>query len=129
MDRVRDCAGDADLLARVATEGYRELYEASLSPTNAAQGEAGGGPPPGKSGFHVSDPTGDTAVSGIHIRMRVDAQKVASKLRKVIPILEEVEAIVKDAFLASDPEEELAKRLKALRELEQEERRQGRRAS
>lgn len=101
-------------LAKIATEGYQELYEASLSPMNVDTGP--GELPPGKSEFRVTDPTGDVAVSGAHSRMRGHAHKVANKLRKCRPILEEAEKLVSSAFLETDPE--FAEKLLRLREIE-----------
>jgi hypothetical protein len=81
-------------LTQEAEVGYAELYQASLSPYKAGDG----GIPPGKQGFHVSDPTGDIAASGSHARMRSQVKRIASKLRRCEPILEEANQMIEDAF-------------------------------
>jgi hypothetical protein len=112
MNRVRNVAGELDFLARATTTLYTELYDASLSQTNE-----GDHIPKGKGGFQVSDPTGDVAASGMHARMRYQVDKVAGKLRKIRPILEEAENLIVGAFGETDPE--FREKLQRLRELEE----------
>ena len=111
MRRARKVAAWLDQLARVIDVTYAEAYVASLSSTSN-----GDGIPPGKSGFRVSDPTGDVAVSGLHIRLRFQVRKAGRKLGKVPRLLEEVEDILVEAFQETDPE--IRAKLKRLRELE-----------
>lgn len=119
MNRVYRAATEIRVLARLANEGYEELYEASLHPITGGQRDEANPMPPGKSGFRVSDATGDVAVSGMHKRMRYHAAKAARKLEKCRPILDEVEAIIKTAFEETDPDSEFRETLARLRELEE----------
>lgn len=114
MARIRRAAAELDRAAEVLDEMYEELYEASLTPIS----RDGGGLPPGKDHFNVSDPTGDIATSAMHARMRKHARRVATKLKKLQPILEEAENMIQTAFLETDPE--FAEKLRRLREIEQE---------
>lgn len=101
-------------LARIVAIAYEELHEASLTPSTATHD----GIPPGKGAFVVSDPTGAVATSGAHAQMRYRVRQAARKIGRVVPILEEAEAILTDGFKEGDPE--FSEKLARLRALEHE---------
>jgi hypothetical protein len=113
MSRVRRVAYATGRLAEVVTKSYEEVYEASLSPGSGAEVV-----PPARHRFHVSDPTGDVATSGMHQRMRWRARRAARALRKIEPYLEQAEVEIVEAFAETDPE--MREKLRRLRELEAE---------
>lgn len=120
MSRLTNVAVEVIIMARLASEGYESLYDASLSPSNT-----GADPMPmGRSGFHVSDPTGDVVASGMHARMRYQARRVSTKLHTAMMSVEEAERIIGTAFNETDPD--FADKLRRLREMEREARGLGR---
>ena len=112
MGRVRRACTELDQLARVVATSYAELYEASLSKS----GTSGDGPTGNRRGLPIGDPTGNTATSGIHRRMRWRCRQAARYLRRLTPILEDAEDTILEAFMETDPE--FREKLRRLRELE-----------
>lgn len=110
MAAIKKITARVDALADKVTKVYAEATDAGH------QQGSGDGVAMGRSGFRVSDPTGDIAVSGLHAFLRSKVRHAASKLRKVEEPLEEVERILAEAFSAYDPEHR--QRLARLKELE-----------
>ena len=111
MGRVRRACNELDHLARVITKTYEEAYDASLSKTVSGEGGAGN-----RRGLPIGDPTGDTATSGIHKRMRWRVRQAARYIRRLRPYLEDAEDALLEAFMETDPE--FREKLRRLRELE-----------
>ena len=111
MGRVRRACTELDQLARVVTKTYEEAYEASLSKTVSGDGAHGN-----RRGLPIGDPTGDTATSGLHRRMRWRVRQAARTLRRLKPGLEYAEDMLLEAFMETDPE--FREKLRRLRELE-----------
>jgi hypothetical protein len=114
LEKVRRLCRETIKLTEIAETGYEELYEASLH-----QGRGHDGIPPGKQGFIVADPTGDTAVSGPHARLRSHVRRIAAKLRRLEPLLEEADRMIVYAF-AEHLDPDFRDKLRRMRELEDE---------
>ena len=112
MARVRRACTELDHIARVVATSYAELYDASLSKVVSGDGASGN-----RRGLPIGDPTGDTATSGVHRRMRWRCRQAARYLRRLTPILEEAEDTILEAFMETDPE--FREKLRRLRELEE----------
>lgn len=111
MQRVQKACTALDQLARVVTASYAELYDASLSKVGYGNESNGN-----RRGLPLGDPTGETAISGLHKRMRWHVRDAGRVLRRLRPILEEAEDILVEAFKETDPE--FREKLRRLRELE-----------
>ena len=118
MGRVRRACKELDQLARVVAKTYEEAYDASLSKTVSGDGAHGN-----RRGLPIGDPTGDTATSGMHRRMRwriddacKDLERVVKRFRRLKPALEDAEDMLVEAFMETDPE--FREKLRRLRELE-----------
>lgn len=111
MRRIRETAKRLATLAGAVAEFYADLDDAAHS------AGSGDGIAAGRSGFRVSDPTGDVAVSGLHQHLRSKLRHASSRMKSIERPLEDAERILAEAFAAYDPEHR--QRLGRLRELEQ----------
>ena len=115
MGRVRRACSEIEQRARVVTELYEELADAAYR----LPGNPDGIEKPIQSGdFRVTDPTGTAALLGQLKRMRYQLRQATKGLRRVSPILEEVEATLLQAFKETDPDSDFKEKLRRLRELE-----------
>lgn len=111
MRAVRKVAERVADLADKIGKGYEDVEDAGHRSTS------GEGVPPGRNGFRVSDPTGDVAVSGMHLFIRGKVRRAAAKLRDVEEPLSEVLRILEEAYGAYDPQHR--ENMARVRELEQ----------
>lgn len=111
MNRLKALAKDMGALADAVVEAFEELYEASLSPNGSGESRAN------RRGLPLSDPTGEVAVSGQKRGMRRHVRRAAVKLRKIEPILLEVQYEIDQGLNeAFDPD--MREKLRRMRELE-----------
>ena len=125
MTKIVKAARELMDLAQHVGDAYADLSDAALS-----QNTNGDGSTVNRPGAPLGDPTGDTATSGQHKRMRNQAWKAARLLtreqyckhcpelhvRGIPELLEAAAKVMLDAWLEQDPEER--ERLRLRRELE-----------
>lgn len=101
MERVERACRELATMAKVVRVTYAELYDASLTPMGRGSALE---TPISRGDFSASDPTGETALSGAHRKMRWRCRQAARQMRQIRPLLERVENDLLDGFLETDPE-------------------------
>ena len=100
-------------LAQDVGDAYADLYDAAFRKTGGADTK-----PIGRGNFSGTDPTGDIATSGMHMRIRYQIREAAKRLRKIHRHLEIASDIIVEAWAEQDPE--FQEKLRRLRQLEKE---------
>ena len=114
MTRIVKTACDLADLAQQVGDAYADLYDAAFRKTSGDGYEK----PIGRGNFGDTDPTGDTAASGMHMRIRYQVRQAAKRLSRIQPHLEITENILVEAWAEQDPE--FQEKLRRLRQLEKE---------
>ena len=128
MTRIVRTAGELADLAQHVGDAYADLYDGAFR----TPGNPDGYEKPISGGdFRVTDPTGQVATSGMHLRMRWHVRRAAGKLlwrrscrqcglpRPTIQeLLEQAQDILVEAWAEQDPE--FQEKLRRLRQLEKE---------
>jgi hypothetical protein len=114
MERVQKVCDETTELVSIIVESYDELYDMSLR----SQSGNGSVASVGRRNWSDANPTRDAALSGLHKHLRWEVSRVATKLRKLEPILEEAKHILHDAFQDTDPDPVRRERLALFRELD-----------
>ena len=114
MTRIVKTAGELADLAQQVGDAYADLYDAAFRKTSGDGYEK----PIGRGNFGDTDPTGDTAASGMHKRIRWRVRQAARPLRRITPLLDQANDILVEAWAEQDPE--FQEKLRRLRQLENE---------
>jgi hypothetical protein len=114
MTKIVRTANELADLAQHVGDAYADLYDAAFRKT----GGDGYEKPIGRGNFSDTDPTGDTAASGMHKRIRWRIRQAARPLRRIGPLLEQASDILVEAWAEQDPE--FQEKLRRLRQLEKE---------
>lgn len=114
MSRVRRMAERIADMAQVVVDEYAELNDGAYRKFD----QSGQLEPLGRGNLHDVDPTGATATSGRHQRMRTQMVETNKHFSKIRPHLEKALNQMLEAWMELDPDER--DRLRRRRELEME---------